>query len=317
MTRQMAGCDALSPIPAPLFHLQRTLESGQVFHWHPVVPLGADNAAPSAANALSAGERVAFEGVIGQKIVRLEQEADFLYVTPGTEEVVGQYFALDHPLGEIYATFPADPFMVSAVQACRGVRIIRQPLFECLGTFITSSMKQVKHIQQMSHAIRQRFGTRLQVPDAQKSGLNSPLYAYPEPAQLAAATEAELRACGLGFRAKSLLGTAQMVASGAVNLEAISAMPDEEALAELCRLPGVGAKIANCVLLFAYERVRAFPIDVWIERVLRHRYFSNRRKVTLKKLEEFAATHFGPYGGYAQQYLFHHARTLPRAEWKR
>ena len=88
---------------------------------------------------------------------------------------------------------------------------------------------------------------------------------------------------------------------------------DEAALADLCKLPGVGEKVANCVLLFAYGRLRAFPIDVWIERVLREMYFKGKRKVTVEKLKRFSSEYFGPYGGYAQQYLFHHARKTYRS----
>ncbi len=281
-----AGTEA---IPAPVFDLRRTLESGQVFQW------------------TACGEGAQFQGVIGKTLVRLEQRGGELQVTKGAgaEAIVARYFSLDHPLEEIYATFPADPAMAEALAFCRGVRIIRQPLWECLGTFITSAMKQVKHISQMSHALRRRFG----------SPVGEGFHAYPEPEELARATEAELRECGLGFRAKSLLGTARMVAAGEIDLEALRTLPDEAALAQLCRLPGVGPKIANCVLLFGYERVRAFPIDVWIERVLRQRYFPRKRNVSVQRLQEFAATHFGPYGGYAQQYLFHHARNQPRAVW--
>ena len=81
---------------------------------------------------------------------------------------------------------------------------------------------------------------------------------------------------------------------------------------KLCALPGVGAKVANCVMLFAFERLRAFPIDVWIERALKQQYFPQKKRVTLLELREFSQTYFGEYGGYAQQYLFHHARTASR-----
>jgi N-glycosylase/DNA lyase len=100
----------------------------------------------------------------------------------------------------------------------------------------------------------------------------------PAPRGIAAASEKELRDCALGYRAKNLLLTAERVSSGAADLEAWRALPDDELRARLCTLPGVGAKVANCVMLFAYERLRAFPIDVWIERVLKERYFA--RSVT-------------------------------------
>jgi N-glycosylase/DNA lyase len=117
-----------------------------------------------------------------------------------------------------------------------------------------------------------------------------------------------LRDCALGYRAKNLLATARLVASGKADLEAWRTLPDEDLRAWLCELPGVGAKVANCVMLFAYERLRAFPVDVWIERVLRQQYFPRKGKVPAAQLREFCDSYFGEHGGYAQQYLFHHAR---------
>ena len=106
--------------------------------------------------------------------------------------------------------------------------------------------------------------------------------------------------------------TARFVSSGKANLEEWSALSDADLREKLCTLPGVGPKIANCVMLFAYERLRAFPIDVWIERVLKQQYFPRKKKVTELRLREFSETYFGEHGGYAQQYLFHHARIASR-----
>ena len=135
------------------------------------------------------------------------------------------------------------------------------------------------------------------------------VYTFPSPQRIARATEKELRQCKLGYRAKNLRATAQLVSSGECNLKAWTALSDAALREQLCALPGVGAKIANCVMLFAYERLRAFPIDVWIERVLRQQYFPRRKKMTAQQLREFSETYFGEHGGYAQQYLFHHARS--------
>ena len=99
-------------------------------------------------------------------------------------------------------------------------------------------------------------------------------------------------------------------------MDSWSALPDGELREQLCHLPGVGAKVANCVMLFGYERIKAFPIDVWIERVLREKYFPRKRKVTSASLAEFAGNYFGGHGGYAQQYLFHHARMTGRSRRK-
>lgn len=269
----------LSRVPV---HLECTLQSGQAFHW---VRRGAG-----------------WMGAIGEEPAYLEQDADgSILSNSGAARAAASYLALDHPLEEIEASFPSDPAMREALGFCRGMRILRQPAWEAVATFITSSMKQVAHIAQISHTLRRRFGRRLLWEDAE-------LFAYPAPEALAALEEPDLRACALGYRAKNLLGAARMVASGQVDLVRVAAMNDAEARAELCRLPGVGEKVANCALLFGFGRLRAFPVDVWIERVIREKYFARKRKVTAGRIREFCAEYFGPYGGYAQQYLFHHAR---------
>lgn len=268
-------------VAAEDFDLALTLECGQLFHW--------------------VREGAGWLGMIGDRPVQVEQRGGELLVPAGTEELVSRYFALDHPLGEICATFPDDPAMQAAREYCRGMRIVRQPAWECVATFITSSMKQVAHIAQISHTLRRRYGKKV-------DWNGRALFAYPTPECLVRLTEEDLRACALGYRAKNLLGSARMIAAGEVDLEAIARMDDAAARVELCRLPGVGEKVANCALLFGFERVRAFPIDVWIERVLRQIYFPRKRRVTAGRLRDFSASYFGEYGGYAQQYLFHHAR---------
>jgi N-glycosylase/DNA lyase len=295
-------------ISAPDFDLEKTLNSGQVFHWKKI------------------GNGVA--GTIGDPAVYIEQHGVTLRAlmdgeapaTPGARretgagsqelaspvvELVAHYFALDHPLAEICESFPNDPVMNAARDFCRGLRIIRQPKWECLATFICSSMKQVAHIRQISLALRNRFGERTKVG-------SRVVHTFPSPQRIARASENQLRGCKLGYRAKNLRATAQLVSSGECDLETWSALSDGDLRTNLCELPGVGVKIANCVMLFAYERLRAFPIDVWIERVLRQHYFPRRKKMTAQQLREFSETYFGEHGGYAQQYLFHHARITSR-----
>jgi N-glycosylase/DNA lyase len=277
----------LEMISAREFDLALTLDSGQVFHW----------------NRHGAG----FAGVIDEKAVYLEQRGPKLFSSGANRRAIANYFALDHPLAEICASFPQDETMDLARDFCLGLRIIRQSKWECLATFICSSMKQVAHIRQISHALRRRFGRSLELFDLR-------LQTFPTAQRIARTSEAELRECALGYRAKNLLATARLVASGEVNLKNWGTLSDDELRARLCELPGVGAKVANCVSLFAYERLRAFPIDVWIERVLREKYFARRKKTTSGKLREFAQSYFGEHGGYAQQYLFHHARMTSRKQ---
>lgn len=266
-----------SEIFASEFDLPKTLASGQIFHAMP----------------LETGWQV----LVDRVALNVSQQGSLLLVEKGKEELAKTYFSLDHLLPEIYAAFPSDAFSQAALAACRGLRVMRQPHWECLATFITSPMKQVAHIRQISLILRERYGVKVK---------GSLINAYPTPAAMAALDESDLRDCRLGFRAKSLLRAARMVADGAIDLAAITPLPTEEARKQLCTIPGVGRKVANCVLLFAYERLDAVPVDVWIGRIL---LAMRKRKGSNLDLEKFSKRRFGLYAGYVQQYLFHHART--------
>jgi N-glycosylase/DNA lyase len=276
---------SLHSVAAPDFDLEKTLNSGQVFHW----------------TQFAKG----FVGAIDQTPVYVEQEGNSILLPKEHAALITRYFALDHRLAEILKTFPADPVLDIAVEYCRGLRIIRQPHWECLATFLTSALKQVRHIRAISFSVRKNFGRPLQ-------GTEFEIFSYPTPEQIAEAPLAKLLECKLGFRAPNLIATAQMVASGAVSLDALHNLSTDEARTVLCSLPGVGEKIANCILLFAYGRLDAVPIDVWIARIMKEVYFARRPKVSLREMKSFAADYFGPYAGYAQQYLFHHWRLTYR-----
>jgi N-glycosylase/DNA lyase len=289
-------------VAAPDFDLEKTLNSGQVFHWEKIGSGFAGTIGDLAAyveqsgNVLKVNTQGEARAALGGR-----RTTDSRELTSRFAELIVNYFSLDHPLVEICASFPDDAVMNAARQFCHGLRIIRQPRWECLATFICSSMKQVGHIRQISLALRRRFGDERKIAEHL-------VYTFPPAQRLARATEDDLRECALGYRAKNLLATARLVSLGQANLEEWSALPDAYLGERLCGLPGVGAKVANCVMLFAYERLRAFPIDVWIERVLKQRYFQRKKKVTKLRLREFSEGYFGEHGGYAQQYLFHHAR---------
>lgn len=263
--------------------LATTLESGQVFHWNPY-PDGS------------------WSGLIGDHPVRVSEKNQTLVLHQGEPEKVARHFALDHPLEEIQAAFPDEPLSQAALAACRGMRILRQPRWECTATFITSSMKQVSHIRGMSLALREKFGTPV---------AGSAINAYPGIDRLASADEAALRECGLGYRAANLLATARMLAEGKIDLEALAAQSTPRLRRTLQTMPGVGVKVANCILLFAYERLDAVPIDTWIHRILLA--MRKGRSGTPGQLAAYARRRLGPRAGYVQQYLFHHARTQKRA----
>ncbi len=268
------------------FSLRDTLKSGQLFHWE----------------SFEVGDLSGFAGCIGNAPPSfVAQRENGEVVTFGHDaDRVSRYFGLDHRLSEIQATFPVnDPVLEKAIAYCPGIRIVRQPMWECLATFITSSLKQVAHIRAISMALRSRFGTEYPWGDRV-------FYSYPEPVVLAAAGEEPMRECALGYRAKSLHLAARALSLGEVDLDGIEAEDDLEiARGRLMELHGVGEKIANCTLLFGAGRWQAFPIDVWIERIFREHY---RKRLKGAKLQAWAGRHFGVNAGYAQQYLFHFAR---------
>jgi len=275
----------LRRIPGAGVDLAKTLECGQVFHW----------------TRCEGG----FVGTIGEIPSYLEQIDGDLFVPEGQEALVHRYLALDHPIEIIEASFPKDPTIRAAIRFSRGIRIIRQPIWECLATFLTSAMKQVSHIRRISLAIRERFGKAVRLGARE-------LYTFPLPDVIAGANLNDLLECRLGFRARNVLAAAQMIAAKEIRLEELAVLSTAEAREILCRFPGVGNKIAHCVLLFAYERMDAVPIDVWISRALRQTYFPpEAQNVRVSRLSEFCS-YFGPYAGYAQQYLFHHWRMTYR-----
>jgi N-glycosylase/DNA lyase len=274
-------------LPVNNYDLALTLASGQAFRWR------------------RSGD--AWNGVIGSRWVSLRQEPDGIHAEMATSEKdwhwLRHYLQVEVDLEQILTTFPDDPPMRDSMTACRGLRLLRQEPWECLASFICSSTKQIVQIEQIVGLLCRRFGQVLPVPP----GLDS-AWTFPTAERLAVASEAELRACKLGFRAPYLLGAARKVAAGEVDLTRLGEWPLEEARAALLTLPGVGIKIADCVLLFAYGFQQAFPVDVWIIKALQQLYFPKHR-AKLPRLRRFSQTHFGPYSGYAQQYLFHYMRT--------
>ena len=274
--------------PVKNYNLALTLASGQAFRWR------------------RTGD--AWTGVIGSRWVRLRQEpgriAAQTAAPPADWQWLRHYLQIEADLDKILASFPNDPPMRYAVAACPGLRLLRQEPWECMASFICSSAKQITQIGQIVALLCRTFGQPLQVPPGM-----DPAWAFPTAERLAAASEAELRACKLGFRAPFLSGAARKLAAGEVALSRLGGLPLEEARAALLTLPGVGDKIADCVLLFAYGFQEAFPVDVWIARALQQLYFPKRRP-GLPRLRRFSRSHFGPCGGYAQQYLFHYMRTV-------
>jgi N-glycosylase/DNA lyase len=289
------------------YDLAATLDSGQVFRWQM--------------------ENDSWNGVIGKNWVRLTQTRDGIFAETAAPQKnwnwLRGYLQTEIELGKILKTFPDDEPMRAAVASCRGLRLLRQDPWECLASFILSSTKQIVQIRQIIALLCERYGEPVAEINAEAqrpqrnaefenslrgSASSASLRSFPPAARIAGLNETDLRNCKMGFRAPNLLAAARQIAAGTFDLKKIRELDYPDARAELMKLRGVGGKIADCVLLFAYGFDSAFPVDVWIERALQRLYFP-RRRVGEKRLRRFAATHFGPHAGHAQQYLFHYMRT--------
>ncbi len=268
------------------YDLAATLNSGQAFRWRRTAS--------------------GWEGVIDGRWVGLEQDGESIHARAAAPVIdwswLTHYLQLDCRLDKVLATFPKDAPMQAALGTCRGLRLLRQDVWECLASFILSSTKQIVQIQQIVGRLCERYGQPVLVP----AGV-AKAFAFPGARTLSTVSETELRKLGMGFRAPYLAGTARLVALGEVKLAELGCRRLEAARAELMRLPGVGRKIADCVLLFGVGHDAAFPVDVWVLKALREQYFAGR-PVPLREAVRFAEAHFGPCAGYAQQYLFHSAR---------
>lgn len=216
---------------------------------------------------------------------------------------IREYFLLEDDWDHLTDQLPwrSDAALRSAIDAFRGLRLLNQPFPETLLCFMCSATKQIPQIKVMCDNLARQLGDPI---------VEGGPHALPTWQQLADTSEIALRSLGLGFRARNIKKTADLIATSAGILERIESMPYEGAKAELLAFPGVGSKIADCALLFGARKYDAFPVDTWILKVLEKRYgLAGWKK---DQLECFGRVHLGPYAGYAQQYLFAYERSQRR-----
>ena len=278
------------------YDLKRTIESGQAFHW-----------LPSGESSWETAWRGYYVGV------NQVSSSELVFETNSTEtdalSQVTDYFQCHIDVLSILETFPKDPLMEKALDCCMGLRLLRQDPWLCLASFILSSTKQITQIKEIVRLMSFQLGASIPSP-----GIHQRVYSFPEPRDIVRAGESAVRKCKAGFRAKYIYRCAQEIESGRFDLEAVRLLSLDEARERLTSLPGVGPKIADCVLLFAYGFSRAFPIDVWVQRVLQD-YYLGGKKVSHREMRQFVDGYFGANAGFAQQYLFDYIRSLSKTDW--
>ena len=247
------------------------------------------------------------EGIVEGTRIRISQveegiHCEFGGVTGFDENSMEKYLRLDDDMSLIYSHMSGDDYFNRAQNLYNGLHILRQDPWECLVTFICSANNNIPRIKSLVNSMAIHCGQRVidQFGD---------FYAFPTPNEVFEFGEHGLRSIGLGFRAKYVAKVAGMIVEEETDLKYYRTLSYEEALENLIRFPGVGDKVANCVLLFSMDKLQAFPVDVWIKRVLRENYLKGgEKKIPDNGLRVWAQEHFGQFAGYANQYLFHQKR---------
>ena len=225
-----------------------------------------------------------------------------------SEKQMLHYLWLDESYLEAVDSLPwrSDGILNRAINQFLGLRILRQPLDETLLVFLLSSAKSIPQIKQLKERIYHLLGEEV----------GEGIYAFPGWSRLKKLTQLEARKLGTGYRAKYLVGTAEFLAENPNFFDNLRYIPYQEAKLRLMNLPGVGPKVADCVLLFGGEKPEAFPIDTWILQSLEKQY--GMKAWNISQMEEFARIHFGKYAGLAQQFLFSYQRYFSKTkdtEW--
>jgi len=274
-------------------NLNLTINSGQVFLW--------DKFGDS------------WFGIDGQDLLVIREEP-FKVIYPSKK--ITRFFREDDNLERIISEITKDNLVKSAVNQFGGLRLMRQEPFQCYISFICSSNSSIQNIKRMLKNLCKKFGNKIEFDKKE-------FFTFPIPERLANASNRDLISCGLGFRAKYVKLAAKMVYEDKLNFESLTKNDYKSALEELKLIPGIGNKVADCILLFSLDNLESFPLDRWTQRILL-KYYSkifdvySEGTLTEKKyyeLHEKIVDYFGQYAGYSQQFLFKMERDLNKKSW--
>ncbi len=275
--RYSAEKNSVSVYNVTALNLAETLDCGQSFRWQ-------ENSDKS------------FTGVAYNRLVTASLKDNVLTIEGATENdflnIWKDYFDLELDYLNIKEEIcKIHPVLNEAAKFAPGIRILRQEPWEALCTFIISQNNNIKRIKGIVDRLCSSFGEKIPGTD---------FYTFPSAERLSVLAPEDLSPLRAGFRNKYIIDGAVKVANGEVDLEKCRSLPYEEARAELCKIKGVGIKVADCTLLFGLHRIEAFPIDVWMRRAMD------------KLFPGMIGEDFGRYAGIAQQYIFHYSRMNPK-----
>lgn len=272
------------------FDLVHIFECGQCFRWNKE-------------------EDGSYTGVVKDRVINVQKiDKDIIFKSSSYDNIenfVKYYFDLQTDYNEIKNNLSnIDEFLKESTVFGDGIRILHQDLWECIISFIISANNNIPRIKKIIERLSLEYGNKIYWNDKE-------YYTFPTPNQLSKASIQDLRNLGLGFRDKRVYTTTQMILNKEVDLEKLKIMNDSnEIREELLKLDGVGEKVADCILLFSLKKYDAFPIDVWVRRVMNDLYIHNEieEKVSKKELQKLAHDKFLGISGLAQQYLFYWRR---------
>ena len=244
-----------------------------------------------------------YYGFIDNKFLKLRIKNNCLeYVCSDdwvTQDKVYDYFSLGTKYDEIFENFD-DELSTVAYKKLQGMRVLNQDPWECLISFIISAWSNVPKISNTIHLLCQKLGHKYILDDMVG-------YSFPSPIQITGLTESEMKSFGLGYRAQYVLKTSKIIEENKILLSDFYNENYFDSLKFLLTFPGVGDKVANCVLIYSLKKYNAFPVDLWVERLLVEDYGLNK-KMSLINKRKWGQNYFGKYSGIIQHYLFHYKR---------
>ena len=272
---------------AKSFEPVHIFECGQCFRWNKEEDGSYTGVIKNGViNVKKIGNDVNFTGVCDENIKQICEE----YFNLQTN-----YEAIKEKLSNI------DIYLKNSIEYGNGIRILKQDLWETLLSFIISANNNIPRIKTIIERIAKKYGNRIEYR-------NKMYYTFPTPEMLQNASIDDFRGLGLGFRDVRIYETVQRTLKGEIDLEKLKQEENTEVLRKkLLEIPGVGPKVADCVMLFALNRFDVFPVDLWVKRVISELYF-NKKEQTPNVIHEFAEKQYGNLAGLAQQYLFYWRR---------
>ena len=271
--------------------IDNSINSGQVFLWE--------------------RQGVDWYGINGQDILKIDKNASIKSI----RNLKTDFFRKNDNMQEIIKSISKDKTVKKAVKEYEGLRIFKQEPFQCMISFIISSNSNIQKIKNSLEKITKKFGTKVTIQ-------NKEFFLFPKPEKLANASIEEIKTCGVGYRAPFIKQASKMIILKKINFEYLEKCNYEEAKKNICLIPGIGNKVADCILLFSLNKLEAFPLDTWMIKIL-EKYYSNEFKIETKTittkqydiLHEKIVNYFGPYCGYAQQFLFKMEREKNDKKW--